>query len=75
MSKKRKYPDEINAGALEIGTNGQGEVVLKHQGEVVLSLGYIVFSPRQARTLAATLNKMALRADQELDQLQGRNNN
>lgn len=58
------------AGHLEVGTTGEGEVVVNHpelqpnpKGE-----GHLVFSPSQARALAATLNQKADTADQEIDE-------
>ncbi len=54
-------------GYLEVGSNGEGEVVINH-GDLTPDengVGHIVFSPTQARNLARILSKMALRADLE----------
>jgi hypothetical protein len=48
-------------GFLEVGTNGKGEVVINHP-DLELDengVGHIVFSPRQARSLARLLLKNA----------------
>lgn len=65
----RTYPKEKEAGTLEVGTNGKGEVVINH-GDLTPDengVGHIVFSPRQARRLAKLLNKKAIEADKEID--------
>ena len=43
-------------GFLEVGINDNGEVVLNLPED---KTGHIIFSPNQARTLAASLNKNA----------------
>jgi len=55
--------------ALEVGTNGKGEVVINHPDLYPdeNGVGHIVFSPRQARSLANLLNKKAVEADKEID--------
>ena len=65
----RIYPNEKDGGTLEVGTNGQGEVVINHPDLLPdeNGVGHIVFSPRQARHLAELLSRKALEADQELD--------
>lgn len=65
----RIYPNEKEAGVLEVGTNGKGEVVVNHPDlqPDENGVGHIVFSPRQARHLANLLNKKAIEADQEID--------
>lgn len=64
----RVYPNEKHAGDLEVGTNGQGEVVINHPDleTDANGVGHIVFSPRQARHLARILNRKADEADKEL---------
>ncbi len=56
--------DKIAGHHLEVGTNDRGEVVINHpmlqQDE---DGGHLVFSPRQARSLADTLYKKAAEAD------------
>jgi hypothetical protein len=61
--------DEKVAGTLEVGTNGQGEVVINHPDlhPDKNGVGHIVFSPRQARHLADLLYKKAIEADKELE--------
>lgn len=54
---------EKDGGTLEVGTNERGEVVINLPHDMT---GHIVFSPDQARTLAATLLEMALRANEKL---------
>lgn len=65
----RIYPNEKNAGVLEVGTNGNGEVVINHPDlqPDENGVGHIVFSPRQARHLANLLNLKARDADAEID--------
>jgi hypothetical protein len=65
----RTYPNEKVTGTLEVGTNGKGEVVINHPDlhPDADGVGHIVFSPRQARSLANLLNKKAVEADKELD--------
>ena len=48
-------------GVLEVGTNGNGEVVINHPDlkPDKKGVGHIVFSPRQARNLARLLLKQA----------------
>ncbi len=64
----RVYPNEKQAGILEVGTNGKGEVVINHPDlhPDENGVGHIVFSPRQARGLANLLTKKAVEADKEL---------
>jgi len=54
-------------GELEVGTNGQGEVVVIHPDIDADKdgVGHIVFSPAQARNFAATLVKKAAEAEAE----------
>ena len=55
-------------GFLEVGSNGQGEVVTNH-GELKPDengVGHIIFSVAEARTLAAILTKQADIAQEEL---------
>lgn len=47
-------------GTLEIGTNEQGEVVINLDKD---RTGHIIFSPRQARALAAALFRQAEEAE------------
>ena len=65
----RTYPNEKESVTLEVGTNGNGEVVVNHPDlhPDANGVGHIVFSPRQARGLANLLNKKAREADKELD--------
>jgi len=55
-------------GVLEVGTNGKGEVVINHPDlqPDENGIGHIVFSPDQARGLAATLIRKASEATREL---------
>ena len=55
------------AGYLEVGTNGAGEVVINHPALDTdeNGHGHIVFSPNQARSLAATLEAKANEAERE----------
>jgi hypothetical protein len=59
-------PDKV-AGHLEVGTNGAGEVVLNHPKMMVdeKGVGYISFSPAQARNLARILEEKAEQAEGE----------
>lgn len=56
------------AGHLEVGANGRGEVVVNHPRIETdeNGVGHIVFSPNQARILAALLIKHSVTADEEL---------
>lgn len=55
------------AGHLQVGTNGNGEVVVNHPDlkPDADGVGHIVFSPKQARILAAHLVKKSVEAEQE----------
>jgi hypothetical protein len=55
-------------GFLEVGTNGQGEVVINHPDlqPDENGVGHIVFSPEQARNLAALLLRKATDAENEV---------
>lgn len=57
------------AGHLEIGTNGKGEIVVNHPELQVDAdgLGFIVFSPSQARAFAETMKRKADDADREIE--------
>jgi len=57
-----------SAGTLEVGTNGQAEVVVNHSKMDVdeHGCGYIIFSPAQAKTFASILISKAV--DAELEQ-------
>lgn len=59
---------DIEAGTLEVGTNGEGEVVVNHPDlkPDENGVGHIVFSPKQAFRLSALLHKKACEADEEL---------
>jgi hypothetical protein len=59
-------PDKIE-GYLEVGTNGEGEVVINHPDlkPDKNGVGHIVFSPNQARSLARLLLKKADDAEKE----------
>lgn len=48
-------------GALEVGTNGKGEVIINHPDleRDEHGIAHIVFSPNQARNLARLLNEKA----------------
>ena len=61
-------PKDLIAGHLQVGTNGDGEVVINHPQLITDSngVGHIVFSPRQARNLASLLLKKADEAEKEL---------
>jgi len=58
---------DIVKGTLFVGTNGKGEVVINHPDlePDENGIGHIVFSPRQARSLAKLLENKAHEADQE----------
>lgn len=53
-------PRDHVEGYLEVGINETGEVVINLDHD---RTGHINFSPRQARTLAALLNKKACEAE------------
>lgn len=57
-----------NTGTLEVGTNDRGEVVINHPQLITddQGRGYIVFSPRQARSLARLLYRKAREAEAEV---------
>lgn len=59
---------EVAEGILEIGSNGNGEVVINHPDlkPDENGVGHIVFSPDQARRLAWMLQKKAHEAEEEL---------
>ena len=59
---------EIAGGTLEVGTNGQGEVVINHPDlkPDENGVGHIVFSVEQAHHLAQLLSKKAHEAYEEL---------
>lgn len=61
-----KMADRIG-GHVEIGTNGKGEVVFNHPAMLVDESGdgHIIFSPNQARELAASLRRKADDAEAE----------
>jgi hypothetical protein len=54
-------------GTLEVGTNGQGEVIINHPDleSDENGVGHIVFSPKQARALANILLKKSVDANNE----------
>lgn len=56
-----------NTGTLEVGTNGDGEVVINHPDlePDENGVGHIVFSPNQARHLAQCLLRQATEAEME----------
>lgn len=56
-------------GTLEIGTTGEGEVIVTHPDidPDEEGVGHIVFSPEQARNLARLLLKNAARAVLEIN--------
>lgn len=58
---RRDEPADIEAGALEVGTNDRFEVVVNHPDlhPDENGVGHIVFSPRQARKFARLLLKHA----------------
>lgn len=59
---------DIVSGHLMVGTNGRGEVVINH-GDLQPDengIGHIVFSPRQARSLAQLLHRKASEAEKEV---------
>lgn len=60
----RGMSDKIT-GVLEVGTNGNGEVVINHPDlqPDENGVGHIVFSPQQARNLARLLNDHANKAE------------
>jgi hypothetical protein len=58
---------EIVAGFLEVGYTDRGEVVINHPDLMPdeHGVGHIVFSPNQARNLAALLIKQARAAEMQ----------
>ena len=58
---------ENSSGFLEIGTNGEGEVVVNHPDlkPDENGVGHIVFSVEEARNLARILNEKAIQAEKE----------
>lgn len=61
---------EIAQGTLEVGTNGEGEVVINHPDlkPDENGVGHIVFSVRQAENLARLLNEKAVEAHIEMEE-------
>jgi hypothetical protein len=59
---------EIAKNTLEVGTNGNGEVVVNHPDlqPDENGVGHIVFSPHQARNLAYLLREKAVSAEVEI---------
>lgn len=59
----------VAKGFLEVGTNGEGEIVINHPDLIPdeNGVGHIVFSVDQARNLADLLNSKAFLAAQELE--------
>lgn len=59
---------EIAKNTLEVGTNGDGEVVVNHPDlqPDEKGVGHIVFSPEQARALAFLLQQKAHSAEEEI---------
>lgn len=58
---------EKKGGAFYITTTGKGDVVIQHSALEVDAngMGYIVFTPGEARNLADMLNGMARKAESE----------
>ena len=54
-------------GFLEVGTNGNGEVVVNHPELTTdaKGVGHIIFTPKQARDFADLLRKKAQEAEAE----------
>jgi len=65
---RRAVPEPRTKGELEVGTNGEGEVVVIHPDIDADKDGvaHIVFSPAPARNFAATLVKKAAEAEAEV---------
>lgn len=59
---------EIAKNTLEVGTNGDGEVVVNHPDlqPDKNGVGHIIFSPEQARALAFLLQQKAHSAEEEM---------
>ena len=59
---------KIAKNALEVGTNGSGEVVVNHPDlqPDENGVGHIIFSPDQARHLARLLQQKAHSAEEEI---------
>lgn len=64
---KTRVDVDLVSGYLMVGTNGKREVVINHPQLITdeHGVGHIIFSPRQARSLAQLLLKKADEAEKE----------